>query len=528
VGVARSVLVQTLESVADLVRYERWEGLLTAFRQALNLTVTRADGVVVAQAMNRVPMERRALPEWRRLAARVAYRSGDVTSGEALLDAVGDAPGLEAFRAWVHLERGRYEAALHSADAALEDVDVALRVRPYAVAMLRRADWAEVFEASLAKLEGRQRGLTLMSYGAFLSYHGRDAEARSAYAESLALLREDVFFVAQVEYNLAVACLRLDLPDQALTHALRATRSAASLDGSRFRGRAWSGLGAVQRAREEWPRALQSYENAVRLASDGDDRVQAWRGLAMQQRIARQVPEALTTLYEVVHFDPGFTRVHADLAAAKLQNGDAHGALQTLEHLGDTSYTEENARVLVVRAELERRAGKAARALEYLYSPLLTPAVRRDERWCFPELFALVGEDCARLPPMRVRVSMDGAVRVFINELELSPALRQRESSLVACLVEARGQLSAERLIDALELPGRNERLRSQTLHRVAKSLRDALGWDASVTVERSKRVYRLDKNIVWQSTYPEPERSDAFCDGLHDRWVEEWRHARL
>ena len=526
-GVSRALLKDCLESVPDLIRFERWDELLLTFQHALGFASSRADGIALQNAMREVPLARRADRAWRRVAARAAYRGGDVKSCEELLAVIEGLPQLEAFRAWVCRERGDHEAALRFCEAAVdsEDQDVVLRVKPVAAVMLRRADWREVFAASLGCLQGRQRGLTLVEFGAFLTYHGEDAAARSAYAESLALLRGDTHFVAHLQYNMAIACLRLDLLDAALEHATLATQHAAHPDGSRLRGRAWSGLGAAGRARGEWPRALHSYANAVRFSTDADDRIQAWRGLACTLRVTGHAAEALTELYEVVKFDPHFNRVWADIAAAKLQTGDRRGALEALEQLGDTALREEGGRVAVVQAELMRTSNRPEQALQTLRAAQIPASVEREERLCFPELFA---QHDPGLQPMRVRLILDGSVRVVINDLELTPPLTHREASLLACLVHAQGSLTAERVLDGLEIPGSTERLRSQALSRIRGDLCIALGWTKAISLERARRVYRLDPNVQWDAIYPTMARADAFCDGLNDPWVTDWRHERL
>lgn len=533
----RAPILSHLESVPDLIRFKRWDHLLVTFRQALALASSRADGIEVQHAMRTVPLELRATAHWRRLAARAAYRGGDLVSCAEVVKLAADEPRLLAFRAWVLAEQEDFQGALELSAAALQgdDEDVALRVRAFANAKLQNPDWLAVYADSLARLNGRQRGLSLLELGAFQSFRGDSAAARSAYAEALTELREDRHFAAQLHYNLAIACLRLDLPDEALGQAEQSRRHADHPDGSRFRGRSWSGLGAAQRARGELPRSLHAYRNAVALSSDADDRIQAWRGLARTLRVVGRVPEALTELYEVVKFDASFVRVWSDIAAAKLQNNDSLGALEALETLGAAGFEEECQRATIVRAELARRAGhEAPRAFrpanrgKALLEAQVAASLIRDERFCFPELFASTGHFFETAKPMRLRVSMDGPVRVYIGDRELPEPLTKREAAVLTCLAHAQGSLTTERLLDAVTtIGGSTQRLRAQTLSRVAGELRASLGWPEAITVERSRSVYRLDPRIIWETVYPAPDRADAFCDGLNDRWVEEWREAQ-
>ncbi len=528
-NVPRTPIIDHLETVPDLIRFKRWDHLLVTFRQALLLASSRADGIEVQRAMRAVPLELRASAQWRRLAARAAYRSGDALSCAEIVGALIDEPLLIAFRAWVLAEREDFQGAFSLSQTALngDDADVALRVRAFANAKLQNADWLAVYADVLPRLNGRQRGLSLVELGAFQSFKGDNAAARSAYAEALTELRGDQYFAAQLHYNLAIACLRLDLPDEALGHAEQSRRHADHPDGWRFRGRSWSGLGAVQRARGEWPRSLHAYRNAVAFSSEADDRIQSWRGLACTLRVCGRVPEALTELYEVVKFDQRFTRVWADIAAAKLQNRDVTGARAALVAFHGDGFEEECQRAAIVRAELERLAGhESARAR--LLEAGVSAALMREERFCFPQLFALLGYAVQTPTPMRLRVSMDGAVRVSIGQRELSALLTRRETAVLACLVHGHGSMTTERLLDAVTtIGGSSQRLRAQTLSRVAGELRVSLGWPEAVTVERSRSVYRLDPQVAWHAVYPQPDRADVFCDGLNDRWVEEWRQSQ-
>ena len=81
----------------DLIRFERWDELLLTFQHALGFASSRADGIALQNAMREVPLARRADRVWRRVAARAAYRGGDVKSCEELLAVIEGLPQLEAF-----------------------------------------------------------------------------------------------------------------------------------------------------------------------------------------------------------------------------------------------------------------------------------------------------------------------------------------------------------------------------------------------------------------------------------------------
>lgn len=528
---ARGALADCLESVTDLLLIQHWEGLRRTLHQALCLVNNRRDGLELQSAMLRVPLSVKVTPDWRRMVARAAYRSGDSKACLELLEASERAPFLMAFRAWVALEMERFDQALQLSQAVLEgtdgeDADIALRVRCFALAQLNRPGWPAAYEQSLPLLTGRQRGLALLEFGAFRTLSGDDAAARSCYAQALGVLREDKHFAAQLNYNTAVACLRLELLDDALRYAAASRDAASHEDGTRFAARSWSGLGAVQRARGEWPRALHSYDKAVLQASDADDRMQAWRGQARTLRAVGKADAALAVLYEAHAFKADHDALHVDIAAAKLQFGDLRGAEAALQAAKAAGHAEDHARVTLLRAELARCAGDETLALKLLGGLELTRTWAREERSCFPALFALLGETPQHRRAMRVCVLMDGAVRVSINDCPLIGSLGNREASLLARLVIAGMPLTTERLLEDLEVSGRDPRRRSQTLNRAKQQLCDALGWKTAVRVTRG--AYALDEAVSWTHQLPVLERSDAFCDGLYDPWVLEWRQARL
>jgi tetratricopeptide (TPR) repeat protein len=528
---ARGALADCLESVTDLLLIQNWDGLRRTLHQALSVVKDRRDGLELQDAMLRVPLHVKATPDWRRMAARAAYRSGDLKACLELLEASEGEPFLMPFRAWVASEMERYEEALQLSEALLkrtepEDADIALRVRCFALAQLSRPEWVTAYEQSLRLLTGRQRGLALLEFGAFRTLSGDDAAARSCYAEALGVLRDDKHFAAHLNYNMAVACLRLERLDDALRYADASIGAASHEDGARFAARSWSGLGAVQRARGEWPRALHSYDKAVLQATDSDDRMQAWRGQARTLRAVGRPDDALLSLYEAKEFRPDHAALYVDLAAAKLQLGDVQGASAALERVGDGIHTQDRGRKRLLEAELARRAGDEAAALKCLRGLERTRSWVREERFCFPALFALLADAPLRQERMRVRVVTDGALRVVINDCPLVVRIGHREASLLARLVVVGVPLTTERLLEDLDVPGRDARLRSQALNRAKGQLCDALGWKAAIHVVRG--VYALDEAVDWSPQLPVSGRTDAFCDGLYDPWVLEWREANL
>ncbi|NJK45070.1 MAG: tetratricopeptide repeat protein [Pleurocapsa sp. SU_196_0] len=275
----RSVFQGLLETVPGLVRLQDWGGALSTLRQALDRAETRAQCLRVFEVWCSVPSGVQTSEAWRVWSARILYRAGEPDRCRDFLELCGEDVRLEGFWAWVALpfeERFRRgSAALDAGNLEARDASMVWRSRAMAAWCAGREDWRVAFDVALAQLEGRQRGLCFLELGAVLTKEGDDGAARAAYAHSLPLLETDRYWAAHVNYNIATTCLRLNQLEEAARHAQRAWVDAQSPEASGFRSRAWSGLGAVQRARRQMPRALWSYEQARVHATAKDDRVQA-------------------------------------------------------------------------------------------------------------------------------------------------------------------------------------------------------------------------------------------------------------
>jgi tetratricopeptide (TPR) repeat protein len=517
-------------------------GLEPSIRSALDLVGSRGNAIQLAKLCQRIELHdlhsqhmdlRAALPGLLGMLARVAYSAGLV---DWCHDLCQQRPGsLLAFEAWVCLMTEHHQQALVLANRVLGaealatklesgDADVAWRVRARAMAQLKLEDWRAEFVLALTRLNGRARGLCLVEFGYFLTLENDQAAARSAYAEAFGLLKSDPHFAALTQLNLGIACLHL----RDLTAALRAVmlaRAQALLDpNNTYLSAAWSGLGAVYRARHEFPRALHAYTLALQKAVSAADRVDAGRGMAHTQRILNNLDAALSALYEASRFVNGQTQVvWVDLAAAKLQNNDLSGAQTGMQNLPGLSGEDEQ-RLWVLQAERLRRNAEDTAAKERLLLVDQTRLWFEEEATCFPELFGLIGVQ-ARLEPMRVRVSADGPIRAWINGLSLDLNPKSLAASLLCLLVQEPAGLSFADALVSLEVPGATPAHRAKNLERAIGELRALLEWPASV--QRVNRMLQLDSSplVQWLPLErPGDDRREAFCNGRLDPWVLEWR----
>ena len=516
-----------LDHLGALLDARLWDAARPHVRRALELVQNADQAARLLQLCLQVPAELRQEAAWAVLVAAAAARANDPACCEAHL--AGQPAGGEALWAWLAMGRGEAEEALALSEQGLAGnfAGLAYRVRAWALAQLGRPGWEEAAREAAQRNAGRQRGICLLNLGAFLSFAGREAEARAACAQAAPCFAHDPELRATALYNVGTACLRL----QDFTAAERAYREAMRWarkpGGVRMLPRAWSGLGHLYRVLHEWPRALHAYAASQTKATAPDDIAQAWRGRAHTLRLTGRLDEALTTLYEAFERlgQPERHALHADLAALLVSLGDTLGAAAACNRVPEDR-EEERQRVQIVRAELARRVGDGAQAAALLDG--LSPGAlwTREEARLLPELFALVGRAEPVPAPLQLQLNADGPLRATLNGRPLPLPATGPAASLLAFLVWHGGEVDVERSLEALTLPGASERARRQNLSRVVGQLRQLLGWPDAV--QNAGGTLRLDLDVVWRPLIsPPPERADAFCAGLYDPWVSEWREER-
>ena len=479
--------------------------------------------------MDRLPSSAASLGAWPRALAWVAYRTADSELLERALAARKAAlPAFEAFQASL---QERWSETLKWSDEALGDqgalgageAAIAARFRACALAELGHDEWPGAYEQAVLLAGGRDRGLALLEFGHQLSSHNREAEARDAYARALPEVREDPYWLTLTYANLGITCLRLGLIGDA-ERALRAAQVQAEQgEGVRQLSTIWRGLGGVSLHRMQLERAQYAFALALQKADTPQDRLAARRGSARVYRMHGRYDEALTELHQALQQDhsPGGPHpFYADLAALDLLVGDVSGAVRRLEQVPPVQGSD-SWRVKVVQAELARRAGTADPATELRGLALDHPWAVEEAR-VFPELFALLGLSSVR-PAWTAEINADGPLQLTMSGEPVPLRPSRTSASLLAFLVFHQGQTSAERALEALDLPGKDVRARKQSLSKAVAELREVLGWPGAVLT--SGGLLSLSRAVGWAPLQlPSQGRTDLFCEGRMDPWVEEWK----
>lgn len=520
--VPRSEFNALLDHTGSLLTGQLWSAMRLHASQALELAQNTWQAGRVLHLCVQVPEAVRLTPEWASLVAYAAFRANDAACCEAHLD-----PHLAehgALRAWLLMRADQADEALLQSEQGLVGplTGVAWRMRAWAMASLQQPGWETAFHTAAEHNSGRQRGIALLQLGGYLSFSGREAEARSAYAEAAPYFEHDPELRATAVYNVGTACLRLSDFTAAERAYQEAMRWATRPEGASMVSRAWSGLGHLYRAIYEWPRALHAYAVAQTKATELDDVAQAWRGRAHTLRLARRHDEALITLHEGLA-RLGYPEQHglyADLAALQVSLGDTSGAERSLHRIPE-GREEERQRASIVRAELARRAGDPARAAELLGTLTQGALWVTEETRLMPELFALLGQRASPVPPMRLHVSANGPVQASINNRALELRSNTPTASLLALLAWSGGSVAVQPVLDELTLVGRSARLRRQNLSRAVGELRAVLGWPEAVQTDG--RMLKLDR-FLHLEPLALPARADHFCAGLDDPWISAWR----
>ncbi|NJK45071.1 MAG: hypothetical protein HC933_12995 [Pleurocapsa sp. SU_196_0] len=243
-------------------------------------------------------------------------------------------------------------------------------------------------------------------------------------------------------------------------------------------------------------------------------------------RLLNELDDAMVALTRALNEYEDVLDLHADFAVARLQCDDDRGALESLRVLEDSRAdlkSAERDRVTVARAELRRRSGDFAGAMALLSTLDEGRLWVLEEQVCFPDLFKLVGVPRRSLHPMRVRVNLDGGVRVFMNEHLEVKKCTPRAASLLAFMVCHGNAARDEALMDGL---GEDGGVSKKQLYNAADDLRDFLGWREAV--QRQSNGFGLDSAVQWLVELPSTERTERFCDGSSDDWVRRWRMAHF
>lgn len=252
-------------------------------------------------------------------------------------------------------------------------------------------------------------------------------------------------------------------------------------------------------------------------------------------RLAGQPSRALEPLLEATRCmasasGAGTSWVFADVAAAHAQLLDEASAVDALGRTGDL-HGEDLERARIVRAELARRRLDANAAIEALRGVRFDKLWAREERACFPAVFALgeamglgAPEPLSRPQGLRVEVNALGVLRVRVNGRDVPIRPISRPGEVLVLLLERGGTETVERLLEALypNLTTARRRARAQALSALVRELRDALGWEGSV--RSLGGAYRLDPDARWEydvaRVREQGQRASGFLEGVYTDWA--------
>lgn len=448
-------------------------------------------------------------------------------------------PALRVYLAWAQARFGHYERALQTLESAVPatpmDWGIFYRTKGEALFWTGGENWLEVFDQARAYLQGSALGRMLLDRGWFLHHRDQVPEALVSWAEALAYLEQDPYYLAWAHYNIGSALIYRQ-PQKAEYHLLEAVRISRKEAAREFRARALIGLGMVRRSLGEWERALSSYQQAFKALGDLHDRQLALWGQGHTLRLMGHVEEALSKLIQAQQLDPKEVWLEVDLAATHLMLGERKSVLESLPRL-QTLLQEgklgERSRVVlrVLEAELARQQGceRQAQALLAELNPQSLWA--REELGCFAALARLMGLQPSHAQRFRVEVQPFGRLEVRVNGRPVPIGAVSKAGELLVFLLVQGGQASLELLLDRLGDP-QNKNPRKALWEHIEK-LRLVLGWKDSV--QNVGGVYSLDPRAEWicdlePKNYPFPgeDPSQTFMAGYYSEWIEEWRQQWL
>jgi tetratricopeptide (TPR) repeat protein len=439
---------------------------------------------------------------------------------------------VQLFRSWALVRTQRSPEALALLQAIEErlepeDKGLWLRFRADALAHLNQPGWAEVFGQARQSLRGGALGRCLMDWGNHHFRFGEVSIARGLWAEALAHLAHDPYYLAWLHHSLGITVLHSQ-PAEAERHLLQAVELSKSKQAEEFRARALCGLGAVRRVLGEWDRALFSYQQAARVAAEPDDLQEAYWGMGYTHRLSGKPAEAMGCFWQAHAAEPADT-LYVDIAITHLMLSNPSGAeaalSQALQIAGRDAAKAQLARAELARQQRQTEALGAALATLDWTQPWL-----QEERHCLPALFTEARRrGYLKLPrqqskPPLVEVRAAGLLRVRVNGREIPLAATRRAAELLVLLLEHGTEATLDQLADKLYPEKVSRRKASQAIWPHLERLREALGWEGSVLATNG--TYRLDSGSVWRYDMhcPKTRSKGVFLEGIYSNWVQDRR----
>lgn len=495
---------------------------------------SRSQAANISTVVRNVRSEWRTTGQWPLALAWVAYRAWDEQLLKTVLDDA-DPSDLPVFRAVMAWFRDDFRDMDVQAQRGLKVSDplervVAHRMLALAACSLGRQDWEEVTLTAVGVATGRDRGLALTDYAEALYCRGREAEARSARLQSTHEFQGDVVMLVTQLTLLTVLCLRLHEWGEAEQHIRRAQSIEHRLDVTYHRTGLLVQLGLIALNHGEFARALQFQTRAKELATTTLNQVIVSRHAIATLLLMGRRDDALALSYEAAAaldvLNAGSHTILLWVAMTRMMIGDNAGAWQMVDRVQPVT-GDDDFHLRLVRAELRRREGCVEAARDEIAS-VPDEALRGWEflMWLFPDLCAVRGIEIRPIPQWRIKISLDGPIRVWTHGEPLDLRPTRPAAGLLALLSVSGGQISRERALDALDLPGRTPQARRKSLSAAVADLREALGWPGAVLV--SGGVISLGEEPLWDAPkLPIPARADHLCEGRYDPWVLDWRLER-
>jgi tetratricopeptide (TPR) repeat protein len=385
-------------------------------------------------------------------------------------------------------------------------------------------DWVADFEAALELQQGRAYGLTLLDFATTYAKTNQPKMAYNLYNQALPFFKRDPFHLAWLYYNLGTTALRLEQPE-AEVHFLLADKLSRKPQASGLRSAALRGLAAFRRSKGEFTRAEFLLHQAIACATEPDDEMTAQQGLARVLRLAGNPRAALEVIEEAIFKHTALPALLVTKAITYLALGQDEAAQANLQNAHPLHIVTSQHLVLVVRAELERRAGRHKSALQILKTLPLNTLQAAEERRAFPLLFGLLSTQPAvaleYYQTITVKVHALGVLRVLVNGRAVPIAPSSRSGELLVFLLEQDGVCNLERLLDALypeaNSPFEQNKAR-KALWKLTRDLRQALGWQDSIVSLGA--AYQLDPKVFWDYDAKNIAQSRFFLSGVYSSWV--------
>jgi tetratricopeptide (TPR) repeat protein len=536
--VGKATVTELTETLAQLVRGERLELLPELLRVTLGHLQLPEEYARIADLLEELH------PSILLASAELRGRYAEILNGAGRLETLGTF--TQANRANLG-ERGsasvqlEYASALQGAHrhqealALLEHLEAHLETTSLGVCLALQGwsrfelglVWRETFVNALVRLHGLERARALINQGYCFMQSGEHGSARLAWREALPLVKQRAATTALIRYNLAVSAQRELLPE-AEEHLLELERLTRAPKLRGYRARTLNALGMHRRALGEWSRAETAYREALGAARTDLDRRVAIAGWARVHYLSERPWKALEVLDDALAVNPGQPLLLVGRALALLAVGETDAASVTLHAAKGTQHDAMRWLAALAAAEVARRSGLHAEALEQLEALPLYDLQVREEALRLPALMALLATHGRATPPpmeyrskITVRVEARGALRVFVNARPVPVGATSRIGELLVFLLERGGSASTEAIGDAL-YPTASATTFRKSLWALVNLLRRTLGWHSSVFALRG--AYQLDPSATWEydiaTARARGEFSGEFLSGVYSEWA--------